>query len=98
MTVLHKLWRFFADDNVGEQETRRMAGMLRTGLAASETDAGFERAMRLMLKRPTGLQTEHEWQALLKRLYDYRRIEEETGYLRVIALRYLSDVERRYPQ
>ena len=97
MSFWHNLRRLLTDDAVGEQEARRLAGMLRVGLAESETDAGFERAMRLRLERSTGLRTEREWQFLLRRLYAYRRAGEETGHLRVIAQRYLADVERMYP-
>jgi hypothetical protein len=60
MGFWHNVRRFLAEDGVGEKETRRLSGMLHVGLAESETDAGFERAMRLLLERSTGLKTEHE--------------------------------------
>ncbi len=97
MSFWQNLRRFLAEDSIGEQETRKLIGFLQSGLAASETDADFERVMRQLLLRSTGLRTEREWLFLLKRLYPYRRFGEETGHLRAVAQRYLADLERMYP-
>ena len=65
--------------------------MLTVALAETDTDAGFERLMRQMVQRETGLETEHTWRYVLMHLEQYRRQMEQHAMPRTLAQRFLAD-------
>ena len=91
-------WLF--DFSQGEQQNQHYArvltGLLQVALAESETDAGFEKCYRQLVKATDGLSEERAWVWLNGHLRDYRSAGEFTPMPRALAARFLRDIPRRY--
>lgn len=100
MDPVQSWWRWLFDFSAGREEDLRVArvltGILQVALAESETDAGFERCFRQLVKASSGLEEKRTWAWLGRRLSDYRRASEFKAMPRVLAERFLSDIPRRY--
>ena len=84
------------DFSGGRDEGRQMQNALAEALAASQTDAEFERRFRLVILSATGVDIELTWAWLGRSLMEYRRAGEFDPSSRVLAERFLRDIPRRY--
>ncbi len=84
---LHHLF----DTPISRRELTTLLRLLRVALAETDTDAGFERLMRQMVQRETGLGTEHAWRLVQRHLEQYRRPLEFRAMPRALAARFVSD-------
>jgi hypothetical protein len=87
----NRLRHHLFDNPISQRQLGIISRLLRVALAETDTDAGFERLIRQMVQRETGLGTEHAWRFVLMHMEQYRRPAETRAMPRTLAQRFLKD-------